>query len=70
MAKTVKIADFKYDKNGIHHNQDFDQRQMPQDIYSRCTKFVDIPGGSQGKMSDTVWVGRVKRMLFNLVVKK
>ena len=73
MAKAVKIAEFKYNTTTHTIVWIFDQSSCHK-VFApdalNVNKMNVLPGGAQAKLRDTVWAGKVQRMVFSLGVAK
>ena len=73
MIKAVKIAELKYNKTVHTLVWIFDQSSCHKAFAPdalNVNKMNVLPGGAQAKLRDTMWAGKLQRMVFNLGVPK
>ena len=66
MKKAVQIAEFKYNPSTHTIIWLFDQNSCHKAYAPNANEMNVNPGGVQPLMRDTVWAGRVQRMVFNV----
>ena len=66
MKKAVQIAEFKYNQSTHTIIWLFDQSSCHKAYAPDANRMNVNPGGVQPLMRDTVWAGRVQRMVFNV----
>ena len=73
MAKAFKIAEFNYDMATHTIVWIFDQSSCHKAFSPdalNVNKMNVLPGGAQAKLRDTVWAGKVQKMVFSIGVPK